>query len=32
MSLESMCEGIPDEFVKYMRHVKNLDFAGAPNY
>ncbi|KAH0791720.1 CK1 family protein kinase [Histomonas meleagridis] len=31
-SAESLCDGLPDEFLEYFRLVKNLSFSQKPNY
>ena len=31
-SLETLCEGLPDEFITYLSSVKALRFAETPNY
>jgi len=32
ISEENLCKGLPNEFVKYMKYVKNLEFEQEPNY
>ena len=29
---ENLCKGLPDEFIHYMKYVKNLDFEQEPDY
>lgn len=31
-SLEELCEGLPNEFLLYMKHVRSLEFTEKPNY
>ena len=31
-SLEELCEGVPNEFLLYMRYVRNLRFKQKPDY
>ena len=31
-SLETLCEGLPEEFITYLSSVKSLRFAETPNY
>lgn len=31
-SLETLCEGIPKEFIEYMKYVRNLKFDEKPDY
>ena len=32
ITLEQLCEGLPLEFLKYMKHVRSLAFEEEPNY
>ena len=32
ISEENLCKGLPNEFVNYMKYVKNLEFEEEPNY
>ena len=32
ISLENLCEGLPLEFINYMKYVKELKFSEKPNY
>ena len=32
MNPEELCVGLPDEFVKYFRHVRSLQFGDKPDY
>ena len=27
-----MCQGLPEEFIKYFTHIKGLQFTEKPNY
>jgi casein kinase 1 len=31
-TIESLCQGFPDEFVKYMNYCRNLKFEDKPDY
>jgi hypothetical protein len=31
-TVEALCEGFPDEFVRYLTYVKNLKFDEKPDY
>ena len=31
-SLEELCEGLPEEFQKFIEHARNLEFYEEPNY
>lgn len=32
MSLDALCLGYPDEFKKYLKYCRNLDYEEKPNY
>eukprot|EP00826_Nyctotherus_ovalis_P061764 TRINITY_DN8825_c0_g1_i7.p1 TRINITY_DN8825_c0_g1~~TRINITY_DN8825_c0_g1_i7.p1 ORF type:complete len:130 (+),score=16.84 TRINITY_DN8825_c0_g1_i7:736-1125(+) len=32
LSLSTMCSGLPEEMVKYMRYCRNLNFDQTPDY
>ena len=32
ISEEKLCNGLPEEFISYMKYVKHLEFEGEPNY
>merc|ERR1711959_746954 len=32
MPFESLCKGIPKEFITYLKYVRELGFAETPNY
>ena len=32
LSVEALCEGLPQEFAQYMRYVKSLKHGGRPDY
>ncbi|CAF0730610.1 unnamed protein product [Didymodactylos carnosus] len=32
LAIESLCEGAPNEFIKYFHHVRELEFYDTPDY
>ena len=32
ISEESLCKGLPNEFISYMKYVKHLEFEADPDY